>query len=100
MRDEFSVDTKRVLASRVGWRCSNPSCRAFTTGPADDPARAACVGVAAHITGASAGGPRYDLALSSEARQSVDNGIWLCETCARLIDGDVDRYRAAGLRYW
>lgn len=89
-----------MLGSRVGWRCSNPQCRAFTAGPADDPSRAVNVGVAAHITAASSGGPRYDPDMPPEVRRSTGNGIWLCETCARLIDGDSDRYGAGVLRYW
>jgi len=26
-RDDFTAPTKRKLAQRVGWRCSNPACR-------------------------------------------------------------------------
>ena len=50
MGDDFSDATKRVLASRVGTLCSNPFCRALTSGPQDDPKKAVNIGVAAHIT--------------------------------------------------
>ena len=60
MRDDFQTQTKELLAKRVGYRCSNPGCRQPTSGPHDDPNRAISVGVAAHITAASPGGPRHD----------------------------------------
>lgn len=100
MRDDFSAQTKDVLAKRVGYRCSNPGCRQQTSGPHDDPNRAINVGVAAHVTAASSGGPRYDPALSPEERQSVENGIWLCQTCGRLVDSDDSRYSTASLAGW
>ena len=100
MRDDFPTDVKRVIAARVAWRCSNPRCRALTEGPNENPAKSTSVGVAAHITAASPGGPRYDPTLSSEARKSADNGIWLCETCARRVDRDHSRYGTGVLRLW
>jgi hypothetical protein len=99
-REEFSASTRRVLASRVGWRCSNPDCRAPTTGPVEEPHRASSVGEAAHITAASVGGPRFDPHLSSKARRSPANGIWLCRNCAKSIDDDALAYPANKLRLW
>jgi len=55
MRDDFSEEVKRIVASRVGYRCSNPDCRAPTSGPQIDIKKSLNVGVAAHITGASSG---------------------------------------------
>ncbi len=46
------------------------------------------MGVAAHITAASPGGPRYDSTLTPAQRKSGKNGIWLCQYCAKLIDND------------
>jgi tetratricopeptide (TPR) repeat protein len=100
MRDDFNAKTKETLARRVGYRCSNPDCRKLTSGPHDDPTKFINIGVAAHITAAAEGGPRYDRSLSSEARSSVDNGIWLCQDCAHLIDSDVQRYTVELLREW
>jgi hypothetical protein len=100
MRDDFSKEVRRIIAARVGWRCSNPRCRALTEGPKDDPLKSTSVGVAAHITAASAGGPRYDSGLTLEMRRSPGNGIWLCETCARRIDGDESHYPTGVLRLW
>lgn len=98
MRDNFDKDTKDILARRVAHRCSN--CRKPTSGPQQEPARAVNIGVAAHITAASSGGPRYDANLSSEERKSIQNGIWLCQSCAKLIDNDPLRYSQELLHQW
>ena len=58
------------------------------------------VGVAAHITAASSGGPRFDPSLSDKERAAVANGIWLCQNCAKLIDSDVVRFSTNVLREW
>jgi hypothetical protein len=100
MRDDFTEDMKRAIANRAANRCSNPECRAVTSGPQLDPTKTLNVGVAAHITAASAGGPRYDQSLSSEQRSHASNGIWLCQTCAKLVDNDPARYPARLLREW
>ena len=100
MRDEFNPDTKQILARRVGYRCSNPNCRKPTTGPQEDVAKAINIGVAAHITAASAGGLRFDPNISSEERKSQSNGIWLCQNCGKLIDSDDKRYSVSLLQSW
>jgi hypothetical protein len=58
------------------------------------------VGVAAHITAAAPGGPRFDPNLSDKERASATNGIWLCQNCAKLVDSDVARFSALALRGW
>src|SRR3569833_1458542 len=100
MRDEFNQDTKLVLAHRASLVCSNPYCEAPTGGPQDDAGKALNVGVAAHITAASKDGPRYDPALSPDQRSSSENGIWLCQTCAKLVDNDHSMYTSDLLRAW
>ena len=100
VRDEFTEDVKRTLAARVGNLCSNPACHALTSGPQVDPTKSLNVGVAAHLTAASPGGPRYDPALSPEERQHADNGIWLCQNCGKLVDNDPARYTESVLRQW
>lgn len=77
LRDDFTTADKAVLAKRVGSICSNPDCRAAPSGPHSDPNKAVNTGVAAHITAASPGGPRFDSALSPEERSNLENGIWL-----------------------
>ena len=100
MRDDFTTVTKDLLAKRVGFKCSNPGCRQPTSGPQADPSGAVNIGVAAHITAASPDGPRYDAALTPEQRRAADNGIWLCQTDAKLVDNDAVRYTVDGLRAW
>jgi hypothetical protein len=100
MRDDFPEDVKRALTARVANQCSNPDCRATTSGPQTDPSKAINVGVAAHLTAASPGGPRYDPALSPVERQGGLNGIWLCQNCAKLVDNDPARFTIELLRAW
>jgi len=99
-RDEFSQAVKRTLANRVGLLCSNLSCGADTMGPQSEPSGVVNVGVAAHITAASQGGPRFDVTISEKERRSASNGIWLCQNCAKLIDSDLAAYSAESLREW
>lgn len=100
MGDDFSDAVKRVLASRVGHLCSKPDCRALTSGPQEDSAKAVNLGVAAHITAASPGGPRYDSSFSPEQRSGHENGIWLCQNCAKHIDNDPAQFSVDVLRKW
>ncbi len=92
-RDEFTSSTKDLLANRVGRRCSNPNCRKLTCGANDNPSKITNIGVAAHICAAAEGGPRFDSNMTSEERKAFDNGIWLCQNCAKLIDSDSIRRR-------
>ncbi len=100
MRDDFTKQTIETLADRAGNRCSNPGCRQPTSGPRTESTRAVNIGVAAHITAASEGGPRYDSSLTPEERRHPDNGIWLCQNCAKLVDNDPARYPVDLLRAW
>lgn len=100
MRDDFPVTAKELLAKRVAYRCSNPGCRQVTSGPQEDPTKVINVGVAAHITAASADGPRYDVSLTPDERRSAENGIWLCQKCAKLVDNDPVRYTTRVLHGW
>lgn len=100
-RDDFSQKTKEILAKRVGYRCSNPCCGCATVFPGnEDKLNVAVIGQAAHITAASPGGPRYDASMTAEERSSIENGIWLCNKCARLIDVDEKDYPAEMLHQW
>jgi len=99
-RDDFNLPTKTLLRDRVGGLCSNPGCRAATLGAALDPADTTSIGVAAHIHAAAPGGPRYLEVMTPEARSAASNGIWLCQSCSRLVDRDVNRYPAATLFEW
>ncbi len=100
MREDFPIKTQQVLAQRAGLRCSREGCDQPTAGPQVNPSKALNVGVAAHITAASPGGPRYDSTLTTSQRRSVENGIWLCQTCAKLVDNDPARYTVPILQSW
>jgi hypothetical protein len=99
-RDDFPARTKDALAKRVNLLCSNPGCGKATSGPHSDPARALNIGVAAHITAASPGGPRYHEAATVQDRSSFQNGIWLCQSCAKLVDNDPESFTVALLHRW
>lgn len=75
-------------------------CRRLTCGPHNQPDKSVNIGVAAHIIAASPGGPRYDDRASPEFRSSIENGIWLCQDCAKLIDSDEIRFSLDLLHDW
>lgn len=100
MRDDFPIKTKDILARRVGFICSNPECNMLTIGPHTDHNKFTNIGVAAHITAASQQGPRYNSAITSKERQGIANGIWLCQTCSKLIDSDTTKYTVDVLKIW
>ncbi len=100
MRANFLLKTKDDLGKRVGFLCSNPTCGMLTVGPDSSASGVANIGVAAHIVAASVGGPRFDANIGDEARAGSKNGIWLCQSCAKLIDSDIAKYSVEVLRYW
>ncbi len=99
-RDDFSQKVKDILCERVGGKCSNPDCRHETKGPHSDSKKRVSIGQAAHITAASKGGPRYNPNMTSEQRRDIENGIWLCDSCAKMIDSDENQYPVELLKMW
>jgi len=97
---DFNDEVKRATAALTGDRCSNPHCRALTSGPANDRTKSLNIGVTAPISGMSPGGRRYDARLSDAERHDQGNAIWLCGNCVRQVDNDVARYPAEVLRSW
>jgi hypothetical protein len=89
-RENFPALVKTVLAGRVGYTCS--ICFTPTSGPQVGSTGALSIGVAAHITAASSGGPRFDASLTPEDRVSAGNGIWVCHNCSDRIDKDPSFY--------
>src|SRR5713226_3060119 len=100
LRHDFDQRTKDVLFKRAGGRCSNPDCGRPTSAPHTNDERAVNIGVAAHITAAAEGGPRYDPTLSKKERVSASNGIWMCQFCGTRVDSDEERYPVDLLRRW
>jgi hypothetical protein len=100
MRDDFNKAVKELLAKQAGHRCAHPHCGKPTSGADESGTGAINIGVAAHISAASAGGPRYDPALTSEQRKDASNGIWLCQDHAHAVDADDSGFSAEILRTW
>jgi len=101
-RHDFKESDKKILAERVGFHCSNPSCGVATVGPSDIPTDTEYIGVAAHIYSASIdNGPRANPSLTETERSSIDNGIHLCNKCSTIIDkNNGDGYPAELLKSW
>lgn len=100
-RDNFSRPVVRALRERVNNICSNPDCRKQTIEPQKTTLdKTNLTGTAAHICAASVGGPRYDESMSEAERKSIDNGIWLCNHCARKIDIEPEAYSVDLLKEW
>lgn len=103
VRDDFSAPVKKQLREMCGGICSNPGCKVYTFGPTMEQREGySNIGVAAHIA-AAAPGPgarRYDPTMSSEVRGSAANGIWLCQSCSKLIDTDEVRFTVELLNEW
>ena len=100
MRDDFRKATVDRLAKRAGYLCSNPHCRVQTVGAAQGHDGFVIIGMAAHITAAAAGGPRYDATLSPDRRRDQSNGIWLCQSHGKLVDSDEAHFTVALLHEW
>ncbi len=102
MRDDFSKKLKQKLAERASYICSSPACNRITVGPVTaNPLLSTKTGVAAHICAAAPGGPRYDMSQTPAERVGIANAIWLCATCATLIDKNNGKdYPANHLRRW
>jgi hypothetical protein len=99
-KDDFSKVVKEELAKRVGTLCSNPQCSVPTYGPHTEPTKGVSKGAAAHIRAASPEGPRYDTSMLSAERSGIANGIWLCRSCADVIDKDEAKYTVEILERW
>lgn len=97
---DFSALTIEVLAKRARQICSNPDCHVPTCGAHSENDKAISVGVAAHVHAAKPGGKRFDPTMTREERKHIDNAIWLCATCAKLIDTDETRFTVELLTTW
>jgi hypothetical protein len=100
LRDDFTQRTIADTAKAVSYRCSNPDCQRLNVGSNADHDGVINVGVGAHITAASAGGPRYDESAGTDTRRGKDNCIWLCQDCAKLIDSNPTHFSVPLLQDW
>jgi hypothetical protein len=86
-RHDFPKPTVDALCKRAAYICSNPDCRVHTLAPSEkDEGRFLYIRKAAHICAATEGGPRYESQMSPEERSAAANAIFLCSSCADLID--------------
>ena len=102
-RLEFTNKTKRILAQRVGYRCSFPDCNVTTVGPNDSQYGITLLGEAAHIIGAVKGSrlsPRVGTTEDEKYIRSIQNGIWLCRNHHKLIDSRECTYSIEQLKMW
>ncbi|WP_207286410.1 hypothetical protein [Pseudomonas sp. FW300-N2A2] len=103
VRDDFLQSVKNQLRETCGGICSNPQCRAYTFGPSLEKRNGhSSIGVAAHIA-AAAPGPgarRYNADMTADERSAAANGIWLCQSCSKLIDTDEVRFPVELLKKW
>ena len=99
-RDDFSAATKRTLAIRAAYFCSNPDCLKLTAGPHSDPSKSLTTGHAAHIHAAAPGGARYDKTQTPKQRKAIENGLWLCRECGDIVDKDDSKHSPSLLKDW
>lgn len=97
---DFSVAIRKTVAIRSNNLCNNPSCRKRTLAESKEDGLVIDMGKACHIEAASPKGPRYNPESTVEYRKSVENAIWLCPTCADLIDKDYKSYSVQRLKQW
>lgn len=99
-RENFPEKVKDTVAERAAYFCSSPKCLKLTIGPASGYDKSLRTGHAAHICGASPGGPRYDKNQSPAERKAISNAIWMCRECGDVVDKDKVAYSADQLRNW
>jgi hypothetical protein len=92
---EFTRETKRTCADRVGHRCT--LCDRPTVGPNTDAEKSTNIGEAAHIRGKKPGAPRYDPSMTDEDRAHISNALWACSNCHGEFDKDYQAYTVGQL---
>jgi len=86
----------KLLCQRSGNRCAFTDCRELLTASSTTDG-AAVLGHVAHIVGQSRRGPRGEIDLEPEVRDSYTNLILLCTRHHKLIDSQSQTYTAAAL---
>lgn len=99
--NEFRQNTINTLTKRAGQRCSNPDCEKATSGGHSDATKAIIIGEAAHIQGQKlTKSARYNPNMTPVQRRSIENGIWLCRGCHKIVDTDPTKYPVSLLLKW
>lgn len=102
--DAFAPSVAREIGRNAMYFCANPECLRLT-GYENDSGRPRAIADAAHISPASAEGPKRPDHAAVTKKASFDptaasNGIWLCKLCHSLIDNNVSAYPAELLLEW
>lgn len=100
MSPKFSPRTVDTLGRRAAFLCSNPDCGAITVGAQSEAHGASVLGEAAHIFGAKPGSARFHSEMTDEERAFIENGIWLCRSCHKLVDDNPTYYTPELLIEW
>lgn len=96
----ISSRDRSILWARSAGRCAFPNCGESCTRDATHADRASVVGEVAHIVSRSDTGPRADLEVPQEIRDSYENLILLCPSHHALVDKQPNTYTAKKLRQW
>lgn len=100
-RQDFSLRTREQIAKRAGFICSYPGCKRMTIASSSDrESGLTLTGVAAHITAASAAGPRHESSMTEDERAGESNGIWLCQVHGKFVDDNPTACTVEALRRW
>jgi hypothetical protein len=103
-RINFTIGTRRAVAQKAMYLCSNPECLRVT-GFVTAKGKPRAIAQVAHIQAAAAGGPRReDIVVLPDGsmleRGSEGNAIWLCVPCHIRVDSDADSYPSELLVEW
>lgn len=79
---------QRLLHAKSGNHCAMCK-RRLVDGSSND---TACVGENAHIYGEKPGSARYEVEKSSDFVNSYENLIFLCTSCHKIVDTEVDSF--------
>ena len=95
----ISERVRRLLLSRSGGYCMNPTCN-FDLFVHFNSGAVSSVEELAHVIAERNAGPRGDSSLPANQRDEYDNIIVLCPTCHRLVDKNVGQFPVELLRQW
>jgi hypothetical protein len=90
---EFKERDIKTLRQRAGESCSR--CKRTTGQSHSAVDKSVTLGDAAHIRAARRGEARFVEDMTDEDRAHIGNGIWVCPTCHKIIDGDETVYTVA-----
>lgn len=82
----LSVKTQKMLWGRAAGRCSYPNCRMEVISDVGEELTPTLIGENCHIVAANDGGPRSDLSVPPDQRNSYDNLILMCRNHHKIID--------------